>query len=115
MTTQAQIKTIFLNLFLFWILGLLAGCSSDSNHSDTQKNHHVFNSDNHVLDAQLTRPSGHSDSNPIILFVHGDGAMDHSSKGYYGPIIDALAEKKIASFSWSKAGVGQSKQTRQPL
>ncbi|NTS77512.1 alpha/beta hydrolase [Catenovulum sp. SM1970] len=42
---------------------------------------------------------------PIVIFVHGDGALNADTYGYYRPIFSALAERGIASLSWSKAGV----------
>ncbi len=45
----------------------------------------------------------------VLIFVHGDGAVDHESSGYYPIIWDSLLEEGYAIFSWSKPGVGNSK------
>jgi pimeloyl-ACP methyl ester carboxylesterase len=45
---------------------------------------------------------------PVVVFVHGDGAMSYDAYGYYHPLWNRLAKQGIASFSWDKPGVGGS-------
>jgi dipeptidyl aminopeptidase/acylaminoacyl peptidase len=45
---------------------------------------------------------------PVVVFVHGDGAISYDAYGYYHPLWNRLAKQGIASFSWDKPGVGGS-------
>ncbi len=45
---------------------------------------------------------------PLVIFVHGDGALTRDAFGYYKPIWNELAEKGIACLSLDKKGTGQS-------
>ena len=45
---------------------------------------------------------------PVVIFIHGDGALPYDAYGYYKPLWEKLAKKGIASFSWNKAGVEDS-------
>lgn len=44
----------------------------------------------------------------VMVFVHGDGALNYDAHGYYEPIWDRLTQAGFAVFSWDKAGVGDS-------
>jgi len=45
----------------------------------------------------------------VIIFVHGDGAIPFDAYGYYHSMWNILAKRGIASFTWDKPGVGDSK------
>ncbi|WP_027076302.1 alpha/beta hydrolase family protein [Maribacter antarcticus] len=45
---------------------------------------------------------------PLVIFVHGDGALPRDAYGYYKHIWNELAKKGIASMSWDKKGIGES-------
>ncbi|GFE64524.1 alpha/beta hydrolase family protein [Litoreibacter roseus] len=49
-----------------------------------------------------------SESGPIVLIVHGDGAQDRWSDGYALPLVNALVEAGLSVFSWDKPGTGTS-------
>ncbi len=65
------------------------------------------NHENHIA-GTLIIPKNDSGPFPVVVFVHGDGAMLYNANGFYRPIWNLLAERGIASFSWDKAGVGNS-------
>ena len=44
----------------------------------------------------------------ILVFVHGDGALDRTAHDYYRPIFERLRRAGYASLSWDKPGVGAS-------
>lgn len=45
---------------------------------------------------------------PVAIIVHGDGPQDRLSDGGYLPLINALYDAGIGSFSWDKPGIGAS-------
>ena len=49
-----------------------------------------------------------SETGPILLIVHGDGAQDRWSDTGYLPLINALVDAGVSVFSWDKPGVGAS-------
>ncbi|WP_127557729.1 alpha/beta hydrolase family protein [Saccharospirillum alexandrii] len=51
---------------------------------------------------------GAASRDAVIVFVHGDGALNYDAHGYYEPIWDRLTQAGFAVFSWDKAGVGKS-------
>ncbi|OZG75177.1 hypothetical protein BTA51_01980 [Hahella sp. CCB-MM4] len=59
------------------------------------------------LSATLLLPEGNGPF-PVVVFIHGDGPTDRFADGGYIPIMNNLLRNGIASFSWDKAGVGQS-------
>jgi len=67
-----------------------------------------FKNKKNTLDGKLILPSKRYDNVPVMIFVHGDGAMPYDAYGYYNSLWRALAKKGIASYSWSKAGVDDS-------
>ncbi|KZN61963.1 hypothetical protein N473_20690 [Pseudoalteromonas luteoviolacea CPMOR-1] len=95
-------------LFMCILTSVLTACNNKLADSDLQYTTHTFDSQNHQLSGRLYKPKHHTISDPIVIMVHGDGAMDRTAKSYYLPIIHALAEKNIATFSWDKPGVGRS-------
>ncbi len=44
----------------------------------------------------------------VILFVHGDGALNYEAEGYYPLIWESLRQQGYSIFSWDKPGVGDS-------
>lgn len=60
------------------------------------------------LDGVLAWPESVDGPVGVVVFVHGDGAVDATSDGFYQPIWESLAEAGYASLSWSKPGVGGS-------
>ena len=58
--------------------------------------------------AVLTLPKKQAGPFPVVIFVHGDGALPSDAYGYYKPLWNRLAKRGVASFSWDKAGVGGS-------
>ncbi|MCG7547482.1 alpha/beta hydrolase [Pseudoalteromonas sp. Of7M-16] len=99
----------------YWVLSaafifatLLSACNNNRGQNDLQYTTHTFDSLNHHLVGRLYKPKHHTASDPIVIFVHGDGAMDSTAKSFYIPIIESLAAKNIATFSWDKPGIGKS-------
>jgi len=66
-----------------------------------------FSHNNNYLSGVLIEPKNRTNF-PVVVFVHGDGATPYNVYGYYRPLWNYLAKKGIASFSWDKAGVGDS-------
>jgi len=60
------------------------------------------------LTGKLILPKIKKESYPLLIFVHGDGAMPYDAYGYYHSLWNHLAKNSIASFSWNKAGVESS-------
>lgn len=58
-----------------------------------------------TLQGTLLEPS---DTGPILLIVHGDGAQDRWSDAGYLPLVNALIDAGVSVFSWDKPGVGAS-------
>ncbi|MDK2596850.1 alpha/beta hydrolase family protein [Pseudoalteromonas obscura] len=95
-------------LVVFIFVSLLSACNNNQSQHDLQYTTHSFDSLNHQLVGRLYKPKHHTAFDPIVIFVHGDGAMDSIAKSFYLPIIESLAAKNIATFSWNKPGVGES-------
>lgn len=47
-------------------------------------------------------------SYPVVVFVHGDGAVDRTGSDNYYMIMNAFLRKGVACFSYDKLGVGNS-------
>ncbi len=82
---------------------LLVGCNGKY-----QKVAVEFKHEENYLSGSLVVPEDRSGPFPIVVFVHGDGALPYDAYGYYRPLWNRLAEQGIASFSWDKPGVGSS-------
>ncbi|KZN55473.1 alpha/beta hydrolase family protein [Pseudoalteromonas luteoviolacea] len=95
-------------LFACTFVSVLSACNNKLDFSENPYTTHTFDSLDNQLSARLYKPKLHSESDPIVIFVHGDGDMDSTANSFYLPIIDALNEQKIATFSWDKPGVGNS-------
>jgi len=66
-----------------------------------------LHNNNHLVGSMIL-PKNKTEPLSVMVFVHGDGAMPYDAYGYYRPLWNRLAEQGIASFSWNKAGVGNS-------
>jgi len=60
------------------------------------------------LTGKLILPKLKKESYPVLIFIHGDGAMPYDAYGYYHSLWNNLAKNGIASYSWNKAGVDTS-------
>lgn len=69
---------------------------------------HDFEVDNSIRTGSLILPINTKNPRALMIFVHGDGAMERDAFGYFQPVWKVLAEQGIASYSWDKAGVGGS-------
>jgi len=67
-----------------------------------------FKSNKNVLEGTLVLPKNKQGPYPLVIFIHGDGALPYDAYGYYNPLWQELAKRGIASFSWNKAGVENS-------
>lgn len=61
-----------------------------------------------TLAGDLWLPDSRDQAVPVVVIVHGDGAVGRASAGYYQPYIDALLAAGIGVLSWDKPGVGES-------
>ncbi len=59
------------------------------------------------LTGTLTLPEGGGPFG-VVVFIHGDGAINADHDGGYRPIWEAVADAGYASVSWDKPGVGNS-------
>ncbi|MFE9340550.1 alpha/beta hydrolase family protein [Streptomyces sp. NPDC007063] len=59
----------------------------------------------HVLHGVLTTPEDGHERHGLVVYVHGDGAVDATHDGGYRPMWEANAEAGYASLSWDKPGV----------
>jgi len=50
----------------------------------------------------------HAESVPLVVFIHGDGDMNHDAYGYYKPLWNELSSIGVACLSLDKRGVGKS-------
>ncbi|NOZ51974.1 MAG: alpha/beta hydrolase [Gammaproteobacteria bacterium] len=99
-----KIKLMF---FTGMMLILLSGCASLDNKTYREVTM-GFEHEGNQLSASVILPENSSGPFPVVVFVHGDGAMPYDAYGYYRPLWNRLAKQGIASFSWDKPGVGRS-------
>ncbi len=99
-----KLKKIF---FTGMMLILLSGCLDSDDKAYRQVAMDFEYKGNH-LSASLMLPENKSSPFPVVVFVHGDGAMPYDAHGYYRLLWNRLAKRGIASFSWDKPGVGSS-------
>ena len=91
------------------ILLFVGGCESALLNNKSFKEVKLgFNHKNNHLSGSLILPKEGTEPFPVVVFVHGDGAQPYDAFGYYNYLWKHLADKGIASYSWSKAGVGES-------
>ncbi|GAA1504098.1 CocE/NonD family hydrolase [Streptomyces albidochromogenes] len=62
----------------------------------------------HSLDGVLATPKDRRGPYGLVVFVHGDGAIDATHDGFYRPLWESFAAAGYASLSLSKPGVGGS-------
>jgi len=98
-------KIIYIILVcLFFILGFFI-IIEEIYYEEIEMN---FTNKNSQLHGKLILPKTKKQSYPLLVFVHGDGAMPYDAYGYYNSLWNALAKNGIASYSWDKAGVENS-------
>ena len=95
-------KTVSIAILTLSIF-LLTGCNES--YQEVPAN---FEHEGNHISGSLVLPKNSQEPYPVVIFVHGDGAMPYDAYGYYRPLWGRLAERGIASFSWDKAGVGNS-------
>ena len=83
-------------------LVLLVGCS---NSRTGPKSEWQTKTQQSQLTTFLYEQPQHDLSSPIVVFVHGDGAADAESFGYFTPIIAQLNKAGMSAVSWHKPGV----------
>ena len=81
--------------------------SSPNNISSQFDNKVIFQSCSFSVAGYLRLPKGEG-PHPVVIFVHGDGPTDHTSWGYYIPIMKRMLRAGYATFSWDKPGTGES-------
>ncbi|WP_075003083.1 alpha/beta hydrolase family protein [Streptomyces qinglanensis] len=59
----------------------------------------------HVLHGVLATPEDGREQHGLVVYVHGDGAVDATYDGGYRPLWEANAAAGYASLSWDKPGV----------
>ncbi|PID63367.1 MAG: hypothetical protein CSB44_01740 [Gammaproteobacteria bacterium] len=72
------------------------------------KTRSTFMSAGNELHGTLVLPRERQGPFPVVMFVHGDGPLEHDAFGYYEAMWGALAARGIASFAWDKPGAGES-------
>ena len=95
---------VFYGLALLLLVLALLVLDESGYHSEEIR----FEAAGQSLCGSLLLPQSRSKPVPVTVFVHGDGAMDRDSSGYYQPYFDALLAQGVAVFSWDKPGVGAS-------
>lgn len=63
--------------------------------------------DGKEISGSLYRPVG-GDDFPIVVFLHGDGAMDRTANGSFTLFINNFVNSDVAVYSFDKQGVGES-------
>lgn len=76
--------------------------------ADYQKTPLSFEHGDNKLEGMLIKPKGLTGPVPVLLFIDGDGESHYDGYGYSQHIWQSLANAGVASFSWSKPGVGDS-------
>lgn len=100
-------------LFVLVLSGLfvliVSGCESALLNNNSFKEVKLgFDHKSHHLSGSIILPKKGTGPFPVVLFVQGDGAQPYDAFGYYNYLWRHLADKGIASYSWNKAGVGES-------
>lgn len=75
---------------------------------DIQAKTILFQQGGNILAGHYLLPTKNQEPKAVILFIHGDGAMDYQANGYYPLIWNQLRKQGYAIFSWDKPGVGNS-------
>lgn len=98
MRIRLLIQSIIISLFV------LLNTNSISSQND---NKIIFQSGPFSVAGYLNLPEGEG-PHPVVIFVHGDGPTNHTSWGYYIPIMKRMLHAGYATFSWDKPGSGES-------
>lgn len=101
MRNAIRVATLLIVVFLI----LLVIWPADYSYSEQEV---LFKHNGNDLAGVMMTPENSKGPFPIMVFVHGDGALPFDAYGYYHPLWNRLAKAGIASFSWDKAGVGKS-------
>lgn len=88
--------------FILWITVLLA--VSDQAHAEEVR----FSYGDHQLLGHYLAPTDAQPVRAVLVFVHGDGAMNYDASGFFELIWTPLRAQGYAIFSWDKPGVGGS-------
>jgi len=99
-------KIIYIILSIFFLILSFFIILDEIYYEEVEMN---FINKNSELRGKLILPKTKKQSYPLLIFVHGDGAMPYDAYGYYNPLWNALAKNGIASYSWDKAGVENSR------
>ncbi|MDK1286452.1 hypothetical protein [Pseudoalteromonas umbrosa] len=76
-------------LFACTFVSVLSACNNKLDLSENPCTTHTFDSFDNQLSARLYKPKLHSESDPIVIFVHGNGDKDSTENSFYLPIVDA--------------------------
>jgi len=98
-------KIIYILLVFFFVVLIFFIILEEIYYEEIEMN---FINKNSQLHGKLILPKTKKQSYPLLVFVHGDGAMPYDAYGYYNSLWNALAKNGIASYSWDKAGVDSS-------
>ena len=90
------------------IIVLLASLCFGCNSSKSNQQAWLVNSQQNQLATQLYPAKQHDKNTPIVIFIHGDGAANKDSHGFYKPIFNSLNQQGISAVSWHKPGVEDS-------
>ncbi len=96
-----KIKIIMLVFVLFACVSLL----SESTYEIEDLN---FVHNNEKIQGKLIVPLIKKQKQNLVIFVHGDGAINYDAYGYYDSLFSKLAKNSIISYSWNKKGVEES-------
>jgi len=67
-----------------------------------------FVHNNEKIQGKLIVPLIKKQKQNLVIFVHGDGAINYDAYGYYDSLFSKLAKNSIISYSWNKKGVEES-------
>ena len=99
-------STIYRYGLLLLIVGVVFSCLDDSPQVNEKKI--SFPSGYLNISGSLITPTNLPGPYPVVVLVHGDGAMPYDAYGYYNPLWTEFAKRGIATLSWDKPGVGGS-------
>ena len=91
-------------ILILFIFACMLGCNNVKHNAKPI----AFESNGNLLDGIWVKPSSRISRSTTLIFIHGDGAMDAKSKGFFTPIFNTLADNGISSFSWHKPGISSS-------
>ncbi len=97
----SKIKAILVGIFLSWLALIYSPLVFAK--TIVTFEHGGDRLSGHYLPATSKEKNG-----AVILFVHGDGAMNYEAEGYYPLIWESLRQQGYSILSWDKPGVGNS-------